>query len=87
MSWEWVRDALDALAATAGHWTFVSTINVYADAATPGQGVDAPLLAPLRAGGEPTADRDPDAYGAIKVASRTPCGPPRATGRSWCGPG
>jgi nucleoside-diphosphate-sugar epimerase len=69
MSWEWVRDALDALAATAGHWTFVSTINVYADAATPGQGVDAPLLAPLRAGGEPTADRDPDAYGAIKVAS------------------
>jgi nucleoside-diphosphate-sugar epimerase len=69
MSWTWVRDALDALAATAGHWTFVSTVNVYADPAVIGGGVDAPLLAPLRSGADPAPDRDPDAYGAIKVAS------------------
>jgi len=69
MSQPWVRDALAAVAATTAHWTFVSTINVYADSVTPGQGVDAPLLEPLEAGAEPTPDRDPSAYGAIKVAS------------------
>ena len=36
MSLPWVTDALEALAEKAGHWTFVSTINVYADAATRG---------------------------------------------------
>lgn len=69
MSWTWVRDALDALGAAAGHWTFVSTVNVYADPAAVGQGTDAALLEPLRAGADPNPDRDPDAYGAIKVAS------------------
>src|SRR5687767_6499074 len=39
MSSAWVRDALDALGATAEHWTFVSTVSVYADPATQGQGV------------------------------------------------
>jgi nucleoside-diphosphate-sugar epimerase len=67
MSFPWVRDALAVI--DAGHWTFVSTINVYADPATPGLGVDAPVLAPLQAGSSPTPDRDPDEYGAIKVAS------------------
>ncbi|MHA6779921.1 NAD-dependent epimerase/dehydratase family protein [Pseudonocardia saturnea] len=67
MSFPWVRDALAVI--DAGHWTFVSTINVYADSVTPGQGVDAPLLDPLHEGSTPTPDRDPNAYGAIKVAS------------------
>ncbi len=58
----WVRNALSAVGATATHWTFVSTISVYADSATPGQGVDAPLLEPAQAG-------DSAGYGAIKVAS------------------
>jgi nucleoside-diphosphate-sugar epimerase len=69
MSWDWVRDALDALGPTAGHWTFVSTVSVYADPAAVGQGTDAALLEPLRAGADPTPDRDPNAYGGIKVAS------------------
>jgi 2'-hydroxyisoflavone reductase len=60
----WVRDALSAI--DAGHWTFVSTINVYADSVTPGQGVDAALLDPVESG---DADGDPAVYGAIKVAS------------------
>ena len=69
MSLEWVRDALDALGATARHWTFVSSINVYADTATLGQTTDAPLLEPLDAADADTPDDDPNAYGAIKVAS------------------
>lgn len=60
----WVRDALSVI--DAGHWTFVSTINVYADSTTPGQGVDAPLLGPVDSG---DPDSGPDVYGAIKVAS------------------
>src|SRR4051794_38459518 len=32
----WVAAALDALAERIPHWTFVSTISVYAEAATPG---------------------------------------------------
>lgn len=89
MSLPWVREALDALAATAGHWTFVSTINVYADPVTPGQGVDAPLLEP-RESGDP-AD-GPDAYGAIKVASEQAvrAGHPRSLvvrAGLICGPG
>lgn len=58
MSLPWVRAALDALVPTAGHWTFVSSVSVYADPSRPGQTVDAPLLA---AG-------DPDDYGSVKVA-------------------
>ncbi|MEV5544266.1 NAD-dependent epimerase/dehydratase family protein [Saccharopolyspora shandongensis] len=64
-NYRWVRDALDVLGATAGHWTFVSTINVYADNETPGLSTDAELL-------EPITDSDdvstPEAYGGIKVA-------------------
>lgn len=40
----WVRDALDVLGDDTPHWTFVSSINVYADVATQGQTVDAPLV-------------------------------------------
>jgi len=71
MSLPWVRDALAALADSVAHWTFVSSINVYADKATTGQGTDAPLLAPYRepTGADATPDVDPDVYGAAKVAS------------------
>jgi 2'-hydroxyisoflavone reductase len=58
----WVRDALDVLGATAGHWTFVSSISVYADGGTTGQDESAPLLEPAETGGM-------EAYGQIKVAS------------------
>jgi 2'-hydroxyisoflavone reductase len=66
ISYQWVTGALGALAANAGHWTFVSTINVYSDIATFGQTPDAPLLAPRT---EPSTGEDPDEYGSIKVAS------------------
>ena len=44
-----VRRAVAALKGQAGHWSFVSTVSVYADVRTPGQQA---LTAPLR---EPTA--------------------------------
>ncbi len=57
-----------AVAATpSAHWVFVSTVNVYADDATPGGG---PAVTPLREPLEQDADwrSDPDAYGRMKVA-------------------
>jgi 2'-hydroxyisoflavone reductase len=72
MSLPWVREALDVLAGSVAHWTFISSINVYADKATTGQGVDAPLLAPyVSPAGTATPDVDPDLYGAAKVASES----------------
>jgi nucleoside-diphosphate-sugar epimerase len=71
ISYPWVADALRLLAPGAGHWTFVSTVNVYADNETPGQRPDAPLLEPLR-DSVPDDERrsiDPNRYGGIKVAS------------------
>jgi 2'-hydroxyisoflavone reductase len=68
MSYPWVEGALSALAKTAGHWTFVSTINVYSDVVTLGQAPGAPLLEPRKEGGGDNT-KDPDRYGAIKVAS------------------
>ncbi|WP_432853299.1 NAD-dependent epimerase/dehydratase family protein [Amycolatopsis sp. CA-161197] len=48
MSFPWVERALAALADRAAHWTFVSTINVYADEATPGQTpATGPVVEPL----------------------------------------
>lgn len=68
----WVLDALDALAERVGHWTFVSSINAYADTATPGQNTDATLCEPVWErshfdvfSGELTVER----YGGTKVAS------------------
>lgn len=69
MSLPWVRDAVAALAGTAGHWTFVSSISAYADHATLGQGVGAPLLAPRTEPVTAEVAEDPDTYGAVKVAS------------------
>src|SRR5205085_1429367 len=43
-----VRRAVAALKHRAAHWTFVSTVTVYADNRTPGQRADkAPLRAPM----------------------------------------
>lgn len=70
ISYPWVARALDALASNTEHWTFVSTVSVYADMRTLGQTPDAPVLAPreehVELGGQLD---DPDLYGAIKVAS------------------
>jgi nucleoside-diphosphate-sugar epimerase len=70
MSYPWVRDALNALAAEAGHWTFVSSINVYADALSIGQNEDAPLHEPVISGADKeTRIANPHLYGGIKVAA------------------
>jgi nucleoside-diphosphate-sugar epimerase len=59
-----VRQALDALAGRVGHWTFVSTLSVYADESVPGQDESAELHPPLE------SDRftELNDYGPAKVA-------------------
>lgn len=61
----WVRAGLERL--PEAHWVFVSTINVYADDATPG---GTPGTLPLRESRHEDADlaTDPEAYGPMKVA-------------------
>ena len=62
----WVADALAALAERVAHWTFVSTISVYAESATPGGSQDtSPLLAPIT---DDVEQDTPEAYGGSKVA-------------------
>src|SRR5229473_1774445 len=59
-----VRRAVAALKDRVAHWTFVSTVSVYADNATPGQRAD---TAPLRAPPAPEIERSTEAtYGAAK---------------------
>jgi 2'-hydroxyisoflavone reductase len=61
----WVRNAVAAYA--DAHWVFVSTINVYADDATPGGTPDTlPLVEPLEQ--DVDLKENPDAYGPMKVA-------------------
>ncbi len=61
----WVRDALEALADRTRHWTFVSSISVYADSATPGGGPETlPLLPAIT---EDVVQDSPEKYGASKV--------------------
>jgi nucleoside-diphosphate-sugar epimerase len=60
-----VRRALRALGENCPHWTFVSTVSVYADDATPRQRADtAQRRDPLPDDADET---DPDNYGAAKV--------------------
>jgi 2'-hydroxyisoflavone reductase len=59
----WVRDALEAFGHNTPHWTFVSSISVYADHAT---GSDE-LLPPLE--DDPAAEFTSERYGSVKVAS------------------
>lgn len=70
MSYPWVLDALRVLGPNAGHWTFVSTVNVYTDTATRGQTPGSPVHEPLT---ELPADyppeQEPELYGATKVAA------------------
>ncbi len=61
----WVRAALEALAGRIPHWTFVSSISVYADMATPGGCPDKlPLLEPIL---EDVEQDTAEKYGASKV--------------------
>ena len=61
-----VRRAIAALKHRAAHWTFVSTVTVYADNRTPGQRAD---TAPLRAPTAPEVEHcTEETYGAAKVA-------------------
>ncbi|MBN9792409.1 epimerase [Pseudonocardia sp. TMWB2A] len=71
MSAPWVREALDALDGRYGHWTFVSSVNVYADLSRRGGTVGQATLAPRHddPGAAPPSERDPDVYGAAKVGS------------------
>ncbi|MBA0127528.1 NAD-dependent epimerase/dehydratase family protein [Haloechinothrix sp. YIM 98757] len=64
----WVAEAVRTLGPRAGHWTYVSTINVYADTATPGQSPGSELRTPLYDTAN-TSDGDPGAYGRVNVAS------------------
>jgi 2'-hydroxyisoflavone reductase len=61
----WVRSAVAAY--PSAHWVFVSTVNVYADDATPG---GTPATLPLVEAMEEVADltANPEAYGPMKVA-------------------
>jgi 2'-hydroxyisoflavone reductase len=61
-----VRRAVAALKRPAVHWTFVSTVSVYADNRTPGQRAD---TAPLRLPTAPDIEHSrEEIYGAAKVA-------------------
>ncbi|EMF01396.1 NAD-dependent dehydratase [Streptomyces mobaraensis NBRC 13819 = DSM 40847] len=68
----WVREALAAV--TAAHWTFVSSISVYADTHTPGQDARTARLRPALPGDTAAYDpaRDPEPsqarYGGVKLA-------------------
>ncbi len=56
-----------ALAAWPGaHWVFVSTVNVYADNATPDPGTDGPLVEAVDE--DRDLREDPEAYGPMKVS-------------------
>lgn len=58
------REALEALAGSARHWTFISSCSVYADHSVPGAAEDAAVLAPLAPGTELTTGN----YGEAKAA-------------------
>jgi nucleoside-diphosphate-sugar epimerase len=63
------REALEALAGSARHWTFVSSCSVYADHSVAGAAEDAEVLAPLVAGTEPGADTYGEAKAAIEQST------------------
>ena len=75
LSFPWVTRALDAFGGRAGHWTFVSTINVYADVKTlgltPATGELVPALEQHATRDEMMAAGEDGVllYGGIKVAS------------------
>ena len=64
------RGALEALAGSARHWTFISSCSVYADHSVPGAAEDAELLPPLAAGAGLTMDNYGEAKSAIEHWTR-----------------
>ena len=61
----WVAEALDRLADRVEHWTFISSISVYADHATPGgTPASTALLPPIT---EDVEQDTPEKYGSSKV--------------------
>ncbi len=63
-----IRAALADLAGRVGHWSFVSSCSVYADAATPGQRADTAPTLPPAPPEEDDPSAGPEAYGRCKVA-------------------
>jgi 2'-hydroxyisoflavone reductase len=66
VSWQpdFVRAALEALAATTSHWVYVSSSSVYTDDVTSGQAEDAPVHEAYSG----TGPVDWDVYGPAKIA-------------------
>lgn len=62
----WSREAVVTLGPRASHWTYVSSISVYADEATPGQTATAPVREPAPGDAD---ESDTELYGELKVAS------------------
>jgi 2'-hydroxyisoflavone reductase len=63
-----IRRALDALAGSVGHWTFVSSCSAYADQKLPGQLAHTAPLLPAAPPGLDDPQASPEAYGRCKVA-------------------
>ncbi|HEY2100734.1 MAG TPA: hypothetical protein VGH72_30020, partial [Pseudonocardia sp.] len=88
MSLPWVSEALAALAGSVGHWTFISSINVYADKATPGRGSTrhcSPRTSHRPA--RPHRTWIPISTVPPRWPARTRCCQLSGSGRSWSGPG
>ena len=64
------REALEALAGSARHWTFVSSCSVYADHSVAGAVEDAQVLPPLAPGTELSMDNYGEAKSAIEHWTR-----------------
>jgi nucleoside-diphosphate-sugar epimerase len=64
------REALEALAGSARHWTFISSCSVYADHSVADAAEDAQLLPPLAPGTELTMDNYGEAKSAIELWTR-----------------
>lgn len=62
----WVREAVELLGDSTGHWTYVSSVSVYSDESTPGQTAEAPVRQPAPVGADET---DMDLYGELKIAA------------------
>ncbi|MDQ0849853.1 2'-hydroxyisoflavone reductase [Arthrobacter sp. B3I9] len=67
---EHAREALEVLAGTARHWTFISSCSVYADHSVAGAAEGAELLPPLAAGTGLTMDNYGEAKAAIEHRTR-----------------